>query len=65
MRPNVAQHRHDFVDLSPLASLDLEKLGDSVMAQTLRELREPERDAEDVFARFDNSTAPQRDGEWS
>ncbi|MFI6317822.1 hypothetical protein ACIBG8_09915 [Nonomuraea sp. NPDC050556] len=57
MRTHVARHRQDLVDLSPLSSVDLERLGDNAVAHALRELLGPEREEEAVFARFDNSTA--------
>ncbi|MFI6297608.1 FXSXX-COOH protein [Nonomuraea sp. NPDC050790] len=57
MRPQLAEHRSDFVDLSLLSHPDLDGLGDTVLAQALRELLEPDLDEGEAFARFDNSTA--------
>ncbi|GAA1013067.1 hypothetical protein Aple_016300 [Acrocarpospora pleiomorpha] len=44
----------DLVDLSTLSHRHLEGLGDTVLAQALRELLEPGQADEEVFARFDN-----------
>ncbi|MEU7740690.1 hypothetical protein [Nonomuraea sp. NPDC049158] len=60
MQPKVASRQIDVIDLSMLSHPSLEGLGDSVFAQALRELLEPGQGEEEVFARFDSSTAPPR-----
>jgi hypothetical protein len=49
----IATHQSDLVNLSTLSHHDLEGLGDTVLAQALRELLDPVQEEGGVFARFD------------
>ncbi|MCA2221851.1 hypothetical protein [Nonomuraea aurantiaca] len=60
MQLKVASLQVDVIDVSMLSHPSLEGLGDSVLAQALRELLEPGQGEEEVFARFENSMAPPR-----
>ncbi|MGW4792165.1 hypothetical protein ACWEPC_07095 [Nonomuraea sp. NPDC004297] len=60
MRPQPSARQGSLIDVSALSTRHLREVGESAFGRALRDLLEPGREREDVFAAFDNSTPPTR-----